>query len=181
MLRHYSAPATSASDNRKRSHSSVCDRIITAWCRGEVPAPGARDGGQSVSPGVRRRLRGRHGVFSLSCESAHISPRSPASGLLLRVGDDAPARRRRVHILRNRGRLAIAAAAAVLPLALLGAGLAGTANAAPKAALPPIKHVWVIELENEGYSQSFGDPAANPYLAKVLPSMGALLKGYYAI
>jgi len=48
-------------------------------------------------------------------------------------------------------------------------------------ALPPIKHVWVIELENEGYSQSFGDPAANPYLAKVLPSMGALLKGYYAI
>jgi len=86
-----------------------------------------------------------------------------------------------VHILRNRGRLAIAAAAAVLPLALLGAGLAGTANAAPKAALPPIKHVWVIELENEGYSQSFGDPAANPYLAKVLPSMGALLKGYYAI
>jgi hypothetical protein len=87
-----------------------------------------------------------------------------------------------VHILRNRGRLAIAAAAAaVLPLSLLGAGLAGTASATPKAALPPIKHVWIIELENEGYAQSFGDPAANPYLAKVLPSMGALLKNYYAI
>ena len=86
-----------------------------------------------------------------------------------------------MHILRNRGRLAVTAAAAALPLALLGAGLAGTASAAPKAALPPIKHVWVIELENEGYGQSFGNPAADPYLAKTLPSMGALLKQYYAI
>ena len=86
-----------------------------------------------------------------------------------------------MHILRNRGRLAVTAAAAALLLALLGTGLAGATSAAPKAALPPIKHVWVIELENEGYSQSFGDPAADPYLAKTLPSMGALLKGYYAI
>ena len=58
---------------------------------------------------------------------------------------------------------------------------AGTASATPKAGLPPIKHVWVIELENEGYGQSFGDPAADPYLAKTLPSMGALLKNYFAI
>jgi phosphatidylinositol-3-phosphatase len=86
-----------------------------------------------------------------------------------------------VHILRNRGPLAAIAAAAVLPLSLLGAGLAGTASATPGTGLPPIKHVWVIELENEGYSQSFGDPAVDPYLAKTLPSMGALLKNYYAI
>ena len=86
-----------------------------------------------------------------------------------------------MHILRNRGRLAVTAAAAALPLALLGAGLAGTASAAPTGGLPPIKHVWVIELENEGYTQSFGNPSADPYLAKTLPSMGALLKQYYAI
>jgi hypothetical protein len=84
-----------------------------------------------------------------------------------------------VHILRNRGRLAVTAAAGVLPLALLGAGLAGTASAAPRGELPPIKHVWVIELENEGYTQSFGNPSADPYLATTLPSMGALLKNYY--
>jgi hypothetical protein len=47
-----------------------------------------------------------------------------------------------VHILRNRWRLAVTAAAAALPLALLGAGLAGTASATPKPALPAIKHVW---------------------------------------
>jgi len=86
-----------------------------------------------------------------------------------------------VHILRNRGRLAATAAAAVLPLVLLGAGLASTASATPKAGLPPIKHVWVIELENEGYQQSFGTPSADPYLATTLPKMGVLLKNYYGI
>lgn len=82
---------------------------------------------------------------------------------------------------RHRGRLAIAAAAAVLPLTLLGVGTATagttttgttttgaatTGNAQHAIKLPPIKHVWVIELENEGYPQTFGDPAADPYLAK---------------
>jgi len=47
--------------------------------------------------------------------------------------------------------------------------------------LHAIKHVWVIELENEGYAQSFGDPSADPYLARTLPQLGALLKNYYAI
>jgi hypothetical protein len=46
---------------------------------------------------------------------------------------------------------------------------------------PAIRHVWVIELENFGYAQSFGDPAADPYLARTLPKQGALLTSYYAI
>jgi len=41
--------------------------------------------------------------------------------------------------------------------------------------------VWVIELENQGYAQSFGTPSADPYLARTLPQMGALLENYYAI
>ena len=41
--------------------------------------------------------------------------------------------------------------------------------------------MWYIDLENEGYGQSFGDPGANPYLARTRPRMGALLKNYYAI
>ena len=86
-----------------------------------------------------------------------------------------------MHILRNRGRLAVGTAAAAAALSLLGAGLAGNASATAKPALPAIKHVWVIELENEGYAQSFGNPSADPYLAKTLPSMGVLLKNYYGI
>jgi hypothetical protein len=89
-------------------------------------------------------------------------------------------------------------AAAVVPLVLAGctggagppgAGTgtasrpAGSASAAPDGhrGLSAIRHVWVIELENQGYAQSFGTPSADPYLAKTLPRRGALLEDYYAI
>ena len=39
----------------------------------------------------------------------------------------------------------------------------------------------MIELENQGYAQSFGTPPADPYLATTLPRTGALLDNYYAI
>ena len=88
------------------------------------------------------------------------------------------------HLPRHRRRLAATATAAVLPLSLAWAGLA-TAGAAGTAHqpfhLPAIKHVWVIELENEGYGQSFGAPAADPYLAVTLRHEGALLKNYFAV
>ncbi len=45
--------------------------------------------------------------------------------------------------------------------------------------LPPIRHVFVIMLENQGYAATFGDPAADPYLATALPAQGALLTQYY--
>ncbi len=86
-------------------------------------------------------------------------------------------------------------AAAVLPLVLAactstagrpgpGTGTAGTpAGSGPAApgGLRAVRHVWVIELENQGYAQSFGTPSADPYLARTLPRMGALLENYYAI
>jgi phosphatidylinositol-3-phosphatase len=89
-------------------------------------------------------------------------------------------------------------AAAVVPLVLAGctsstgppgaatrtAGRpAGSGSEAPggRRGLSAVRHVWVIELENRGYAQSFGAPSADPYLAKTLPRMGALLENYYAI
>jgi phosphatidylinositol-3-phosphatase len=47
--------------------------------------------------------------------------------------------------------------------------------------LRAVRHVWVIELANQGYAQSFGTLSADPYLATTLPRMGALLENYYAI
>ncbi len=73
------------------------------------------------------------------------------------------------------------ATAAVLPVSLAWAGMATAGTTPQPFQLPPIKHVWVIELENEGLSQSFGDTAADPYLAVVLRSEGALLKNYFAV
>jgi phosphatidylinositol-3-phosphatase len=72
------------------------------------------------------------------------------------------------------------AAVAVPAVAVAATGSAGT-KAGPDPTPPPIKHVWYIELENEGSIQSFGDPSADPYLAKTLTSMGALLKRYFAV
>ena len=64
---------------------------------------------------------------------------------------------------------------------LLAAGPAASASArTPVYKQPRIHHVWVIVLENQGYSATFGDPAADPYLAQTLPSEGALLESYYA-
>ena len=85
-------------------------------------------------------------------------------------------------------------AAAAGPLVLAGctsmaAGPAAGTSAAVSASaasgghqgLSAVRHVWVIELENQGYAQSFGTPSADPYLAETLPRMGALLENYYAI
>ena len=57
---------------------------------------------------------------------------------------------------------------------------AGSGPAAP-GGLRAVRHVRVIELENQGYAQSFGTPSADPYLARTLLRMGALLENYYAI
>jgi hypothetical protein len=56
-----------------------------------------------------------------------------------------------------------------------------TVTAAAKSALPPIKHVWIITLENEAFGYTFGAEGKkhSPYLSTTLPSEGALLKDYY--
>src|SRR5262245_41055416 len=46
-------------------------------------------------------------------------------------------------------------------------------------ARPPINHVFVIVLENEGYDTTFGPQSAAPYLAKTLTRSGVLLNQYY--
>jgi len=81
--------------------------------------------------------------------------------------------------------------AAVLSLVLAGcvsqgagtgtSAVPGSAAPGSPQALSAVRHVWVIELENRGYQQSFGTPSADPYLARTLPRMGALLENYYAI
>ena len=67
------------------------------------------------------------------------------------------------------------------PAAGTGAAVSGSAAPGGHRGLSAVRHVWVIELENQGYAQSFGIPSADPYLAKTLPRMGAVLENYYAI
>ena len=74
--------------------------------------------------------------------------------------------------MRIRSWVALLVAAAAL-LAI------SSSTAAPATRLPPIGHVFVIVLENQSYAGTFGDPSADPYLAKTLPAKGALLTNYY--
>ena len=81
----------------------------------------------------------------------------------------------------------------LLPAALLMAGCSATDGAAvvppssggssgfSETAPPPVRHVFVIVLENKGYATTFGDNPPAPYLAKTLPAMGAMLTQYYGI
>ncbi len=56
-----------------------------------------------------------------------------------------------------------------------------TARVTAGSDLPPIRHVFVIMLENEPYQITFGADSLAPYLAHELPRRGALLRNYYAI
>lgn len=71
-------------------------------------------------------------------------------------------------------------------------GASASKRAAATTAAPPVRHVWLIMLENHSFAENFGPPAQNfqpssgssasmTYLAKTLPSQGALLENYYGI
>jgi hypothetical protein len=66
-----------------------------------------------------------------------------------------------------------AAVAAICLAALLG----GAAHAG--AAIPPIKHVFIVVLENEDAETTFGAKTHAPYLAHTLRAQGAFVPGYY--
>lgn len=59
--------------------------------------------------------------------------------------------------------------------------VSGAAAPPPVQALPPIRHVFVLLLENQSYAVTFGRQSAAPYLARTLRAQGALLTRYYAI
>ncbi|MGH8041116.1 MAG: alkaline phosphatase family protein, partial [Rudaea sp.] len=70
-----------------------------------------------------------------------------------------------------------------LPLLLVGCTGAPSARSLEEhsAVNPPIRHVFVIVLENEPYEVTFSEQSLAPYLAHELPKQGALLQDYYAI
>ncbi len=70
-------------------------------------------------------------------------------------------------------RVTIALTLAAL-LALTGVGIA-------RAATPPIRHVFVIVLENQSASTTFGSNSPAPFLSQTLRAQGAYLPNYYGI
>ncbi|HEY3675206.1 MAG TPA: alkaline phosphatase family protein [Candidatus Tumulicola sp.] len=67
-----------------------------------------------------------------------------------------------------------AASLAAFAITALAAGPAGAATATP-----PIRHVFVIVLENENVGTTFGQNTPSPYLSLALPKQGAILLHYF--
>ena len=72
---------------------------------------------------------------------------------------------------------ATALAALTLTAADPGAGAATTL--ARPAYVPPVGHVFVINIENKGYDTTWGPNSAAPYLSQTLRRQGVLLNEYY--
>jgi hypothetical protein len=51
--------------------------------------------------------------------------------------------------------------------------------AAAAATAPQVGHVFVVNLENKGYDETFGPGSSAPYLSQTLTSQGQLLTHYY--
>jgi hypothetical protein len=81
----------------------------------------------------------------------------------------APAARRPSAVLRP----------LLLLLAVVAAAVAAAPAGARAAGLPPVRHVWVIVLENESAATTFAAGSPAPYLAHTLPAEGAFVPNYY--
>jgi hypothetical protein len=85
----------------------------------------------------------------------------------------------------SRALIALAVGGAAFPLIVASLPAAAAASRASssltRAALPPgkINHILVIELENEGYTTTFGPGSAATYLNGTLRKEGELLQNYY--
>ena len=65
---------------------------------------------------------------------------------------------------------------------LVGSVITSAARSAgAQSAIPAVGHVFVIVLENESYTTTFGPRSPAPYLADSLPKRGALLRTYFGV
>ncbi len=73
----------------------------------------------------------------------------------------------------------VCAVVLVMGTALLGGAPAGAATkSSPR---PPIKHVFVINLENKSFDETWGASSPAPYLSQTLKSQGLFLDQYFGI
>jgi hypothetical protein len=60
-------------------------------------------------------------------------------------------------------------------------GVGGALTPTGFGGLPPIQHVFVIVLSQQGFSQTFGPTSTDTYLSKTIRNQGKLLDNYYAV
>lgn len=68
---------------------------------------------------------------------------------------------------------------ALAALALAGCAALAPATAMARSGPPPVRHVFVIVLENEAADTTFGPSSPAPYLSRTLRAKGAFVPNYY--
>lgn len=84
-----------------------------------------------------------------------------------------------VVIARNASTPGDVSATEKLPAATDGPATVSVAETAAVRALPRIRHVFVVNIENKGFTRTWGPDSAAPYLSRTLRSKGLLLRNYY--
>ena len=79
----------------------------------------------------------------------------------------------------RRALFAVASVALLLTVAAAAPAMSGQTGSGIAAQVPPIKHVFVINIENKGYDTTWGPGSAAPYLSQTLRSQGVLQNTYY--
>ena len=65
--------------------------------------------------------------------------------------------------------------------ALAGLSVTAAVPARAEADLPPVRHVFIVVLENKGFGETFKSTSKAPYLARTLTLQGQLLTNYFGI
>jgi hypothetical protein len=73
------------------------------------------------------------------------------------------------------GAVAVAVAAMAVP------AVAKSSGAKRGVQAPPIKHVFVVNLENKSFDETWGPTSAAPYLSQTLKDQGLFLDQYFAV
>lgn len=77
-------------------------------------------------------------------------------------------------------RLLVLVVPVLLGLVVLAVPSASTPAAADSSSyVPPIRHVFVINIENKGYDETWGPDSQAPYLSRTLRARGVLLNSYF--
>ena len=117
------------------------------------------------SPGISIALPPGFGhpvsTSGLGAQSPAATPAAPPSGSAPAATTSAPA----------------AATTTSTPASTSGSG----GSIPGPLVLPPVKHVFLIVLSNEGYGQTFSTASHDKYLNKTLPARGGMIPQYYGV
>jgi N-acetylated-alpha-linked acidic dipeptidase len=148
------------------------------WYRNLVYAPGSLSGyGAKTLPGIREGIEqeryeeaARYIPLTAAVLNAYCDRLERAIAVLREAAPSTPP----VSV-------ATPVTAAALALAERVAVARPTVAAAAIGGAGKPQHIFVILLENQSYTTTFGDGSSAPYLAKTLPAEGASIPGYYGI